>query len=73
MKQTKICPKCGSGDIVRFDGSVGTHGVGNNILTGKSIFSAVLVNRYICCSCGFVEEWVDKSDLQTLKNSKKAR
>lgn len=73
MKSTKICPKCGSTDIVRIDGNAGAYGTGNNIMLGATIFSAVKVNRYICCSCGFTEEWIDKEDIDKIKNSNKAK
>lgn len=73
MKNTKLCPKCGSYDIVRIDGYAGPYGTGNNIMTGNSIFSAVNVNRYICCACGFTEEWIDRNDLEKIKKSKKAK
>lgn len=73
MKNTKICPKCQSSDIVRIDGHTGAYGIGNNIMTGKTIFSTVNVHRYICCSCGFVEEWIDREDIEAVKNSKKAK
>lgn len=73
MKDTKVCPKCGSSDIVRIDGHAGAYGSGNNILLGMSVFSAVNVNRYICCKCGFTEEWIDKDDIETVKNSRKAK
>jgi ribosomal protein S27AE len=72
MKNTRMCPKCGNSDIVIVDGYAGAYGAGNNIMTGMSIFSAVNVNRYICCSCGFTEEWIDKGDIETVKESKKA-
>lgn len=42
-------------------------------MVGKTIMSAVNVNRYICCDCGFTEEWIDKADLDAVKNSKKAK
>ena len=73
MKNTKTCPKCGSYDIIRIDGYAGPHGSGNNIMVGMSIFSAVNVNRYICGSCGYSEEWIDQKDIERVKNSKKAR
>ena len=73
MKNSKLCPKCQSADVVRFDGYTGAYGTGNNILTGKTIFSTVNVNRYVCCRCGYSEEWIDTEDLETLKNSKKAK
>lgn len=73
MKLNKICPKCQSDNIIRIDGYAGAYGSGNNIMTGHTIFSAVNVNRYVCCNCGFTEEWIDKEDIEKLKNSKKSR
>ena len=49
MKNRKICPKCNSTDIIKVPGKAGAYGVGNNIQTGWSNFSAVLVHRYVCC------------------------
>ena len=71
MKNRKACPKCGSKDILIVDGSVGPYGRCNNILTG-GLFSAVKVDRYICCSCGFTEEWIGREGIALLRNSKKA-
>jgi len=73
MKTTKICPKCNSNRILRFDGYAGAYGTGNNLLTGKTIFSAVNVNRYVCCACGYTEEWIDKEDLEKVEASKLAK
>lgn len=67
MKNKSICPKCNSSDILLVPGKAGAYGSGNNIQTGMTIFSAVLVHRYICCSCGYSEEWIDKEDIQKLK------
>ncbi len=71
MKNTKLCPKCQSTDIVRLDGTVGAYGSGNNVYV--TALRAVKVNRYICCRCGFCEEWIDREDLDKVKNSKKAK
>lgn len=73
VKNSKFCPKCRSTNIVRIDGYAVAYGSGNNVLTGASIFSAVNVNRYICGSCGFTEEWIDKEDLDKVLGSKKAK
>lgn len=73
MKNTRLCPKCHSGNIVRIDGYVEPYGGGNNVMTGATIFSAVNVNRYICCDCGFTEEWIDMEDIPKVVNSKKAK
>ena len=67
MKERRICPKCGSNDILRIKGKSGPYGSGNNIPTGMTIFSAVLVHRYVCCKCGYSEEWIDREDIKKLK------
>ena len=36
-------------------------------MTGMTIFSAVLVHRYVCCGCGYSEEWIDKEDIRKPK------
>lgn len=73
MKNSGICPKCGSGDLVRFDGYCGAYGAGNNLMTGTTVFSAVDVNRYVCLGCGFTEEWIDRDKLDKLRKSRKAK
>ena len=67
MKRTHICPKCGGRDILHIPGKAGAYGSGNNIITGMTIFSAVLVHRYVCCGCGYSEEWIDREDIPKLK------
>ena len=62
MKMKNKCPKCGSSDIIMIPGKSGAHGVGNNIQVGLTVFSAVLVNRYVCCECGYSEEWIVNRD-----------
>ena len=39
----------------------------NRKICPKSNFSAVLVHRYVCCACGYSEEWIDKEDIPRLK------
>ena len=75
MQNTKTCPKCKGPNVVRVDGNVGPYGTGNNMATGNGLFLSnfVNVNRYICCNCGFTEEWIDKEDLAKVYNSKKAK
>ena len=72
MKHTKTCPKCGGCDLIIVDGFAGAYGVGNNIMIGNTIFSAVPVDRYVCCNCGFSEEWIRREDIERLKKSKKS-
>ena len=67
MRKTHICPKRNSADIIKIEGKAGAYGAGNNILVGQTIFSAVLVHRYLCCNCGYSEEWIDKEDIPKLR------
>lgn len=67
MRNTHRCPKCGETRLIYIPGKAGAYGTGNSIMTGMTIFSAVLVNRYVCCRCGYSEEWIDPSDLAQLK------
>ena len=67
MRNTHSCPKCRSTVILQIPRKWGAYGVGNNIPLGWSNFSAVLVTRYLCATCGFSEEWVDdKAGLEKL-------
>lgn len=72
MKNRKYCPKCQSTDIVIIDGYTDPHSGGNSIALGSTIFSMINVDRYICCNCGFTEEWINKEDIEKVKKSKKA-
>lgn len=69
MKSTAKCPKCSGTDILMIPGKVGAYGMGNNILTGMTTLSAVLVHRYVCCGCGYSEEWIDLEDMPKLKKA----
>ena len=66
MKNTKLCPKCSSNNIILIPGNTGPYGVGNNIPAGKTIFSYVNVNRYLCATCGYSEEWVEREDIERI-------
>ena len=61
------CPKCGSSDIIKVPGHAGAYGSGNNIMVGMTIKSAVPVDRYLCTSCGYSEEWVDTDNIDKIK------
>lgn len=68
MKNRHSCPKCQSEDILRVPGEVLAFGAGNNIRLGRLVTNAAPVSRYLCASCGFVEEWIeDPADLAKLK------
>lgn len=75
MKNTGLCPKCNSSDIViiKNDGHPDPSN-GNNIQTKTTILSGVIyIQRYICCNCGFTEEWVHEKDINILLQSKKVK
>ena len=67
MKHTGTCPKCGGTELLYVEGKAGAYGSGNHISTGLTIYSSVGVHRWICCSCGFTEEWVDLDDIPALR------
>jgi transposase-like protein len=61
MRNSKNCPKCGATDIVRIPISRG--GGYNWIFLGMwGAVNAVGVTRYLCASCGYIEEWIDSAD-----------
>jgi len=63
MKNSKTCPKCGSSEILRVKDTSGDYT--NALVLG--FMSMIYVPRYVCCDCGYVEEWVDRADLYILK------
>ena len=67
MKNNDTCPKCKGTDLILVKGNAGGYGAGNNIQIGFTNFSAILVHRYVCCGCGYTEEWINKEDLSKLK------
>jgi len=67
MKNSHTCPKFKGTDLILVKDSAGVYGAGNNIQIGFTNFSAILVHRYVCCGCGYTEEWINKEDLSKLK------
>lgn len=65
MKHSNICPKCGSKEVICISESAMGDDTGNNIYCG--FFTVARVNRYICCDCGFTEEWVNKNDIHKIR------
>lgn len=67
MKNTKVCPKCESTDILRIPGKHTGYGSGNIIMLGLTALGAVKVTRFVCEQCGYSEEWIEnKEDIQRL-------
>lgn len=71
MKNTNRCPKCGGYEILFVEGRVGAYGSGNNIITGVTIFSGIKVDRYVCGTCGYSEEWIRREDIPAIRKMKK--
>lgn len=59
--------KCESKNILLISGSVGLYGTGNNIYMGWYKRPIDSVDRYVCCDCGFSEEWIRVDDILKLK------
>ncbi len=71
MKNTPKCPKCGSSEITRVPDNPCRHASGNNIYTTKmTLIGKIPVIRYVCCSCGYVENWVEgRGELAELRQA----
>ncbi|WP_297987572.1 hypothetical protein [Oscillibacter sp.] len=71
MKNGNLCPKCGSRKIVRIPDNPRRHASGNNIYTTQAtLLGKIPVIRYVCCGCGYTENWVEtRRDLEKLKET----
>lgn len=69
IKNTGTCPKCGGRTIVRVPDNPRRHASGNNIYTTQAtLLGKIPVIRYVCCDCGYVENWVEgKEKLRRLQ------
>lgn len=69
MKRSGKCPKCCSANIVRVPDHPCRHASGNNIYTTTATLAGKIpVIRYVCCNCGYVENWVEReNELQKIK------
>ena len=56
MRNTKHCPKCGSPEI-----GIVEPGRYNSFPVG---FGGARLERYVCLSCGFTEEWVERGAVE---------
>ncbi len=71
MKNTHRCPKCNGVNIMIFDGYVGAYGSGPHLMAGATTLSAVRKDNYVCCDCGYTEEWIPLEDIPKVQKSKK--
>lgn len=64
MKITKICPKCNSSDVVVVPDSSGY----NTISIDLNFLHSGKVCRYVCCTCGYMESYVQReTDLAEIR------
>ena len=67
MRTSGNCPKCSSRNIARIPSELGTH---NAIKV--DMFGFANLTRYICTSCGYMEQYVaDDKSLLKLRRRKK--
>lgn len=59
MKNTNTCPKCGSRSIVRVPDNAHRYLANSICITKLVTVERVPVARYVCCDCGYVENWVE--------------
>ena len=68
MKNTGICPKCGSTDVHR-----ALHSNTNHIRpVERGLSSMVYTTHYVCRGCGYIEEWVASQELPALRRNFKS-
>jgi len=70
MKNSRCCPKCHSNNIVRVPDDAHRY-LANSICITKTVtVERVPVARYVCCDCGYVENWVEnRNELDTIKRT----
>lgn len=67
MKNSGLCSKCNSNNLLRIPGKHTGYGAGNIITVGLSAINAVKVTRFVCEQCGYSEEWIEsRGDIQRL-------
>ncbi|MDE6846518.1 MAG: hypothetical protein K2J99_12250 [Lachnospiraceae bacterium] len=59
MKNVKHCPKCNSLNIVRVPDDAHRYLANSICITKLVTVERVPVARYVCCDCGYVEDWVE--------------
>ena len=62
MKNAHLCPKCNSGDIARVPDTTHRYLANSICVTKFAWVKRIPVARYVCCQCGYVENWVEKSE-----------
>lgn len=70
MKNTNVCPKCGSRDIVRVPDDAHRYLANSICITKLVMVERIPVARYVCRGCGYVENWVESQrELEQIKHA----
>ena len=59
MKNNAVCPKRGSHIVVRVPDDAHRYLANSICITKLVTVERVPVARYVCCDCGYVENWVE--------------
>lgn len=59
MKETRRCPKCGSQNIAWVPDNAHRYLANSIPITNMAWVKRIPVVRYVCCDCGYVENWVE--------------
>lgn len=70
MKRTHTCSKCGSHQIARIPDNPRRYASSNNIYLSRwTLIRKIPAFRYVCCDCGYVENWVEsRRDLNDIRD-----
>ena len=68
MKNSKQCPKCGSSRVYRVNDPTAPH---RSEKQGWVHFGKLTdhgrIDRWVCCACGYSEEWVEQRVLDDVE------
>lgn len=62
MKNTGCCPKCRSQKVARVPDNAHRYLSNSICMTNIAWVKRIPVARYVCCDCGYVENWVEKQN-----------
>ena len=70
MKNTNCCPKCSSKNIACVPDNAHRYLANSIAITNIAWVKRIPVARYVCCDCGYVENWVEtKKDRDEIKHT----
>lgn len=62
MRRTGCCPKCGSQRVARVPDNAHRYLANSICITKFATVRRIPVARYVCCACGYVEDWVEERE-----------